>query len=151
MDNVYINLAGFLVCSSIIIYSGTKLSYYGDKIAELTGMGKAWVGLILMASVTSLPFVDGNGRVTRIAKNWMLMYDLYPPIFINDATQKKEYITTLSNSFKELMKQPDKWNDHTNQFFDQELDRLLLNASFLYESINLIGLKREKLITKNER
>jgi hypothetical protein len=49
------------------------------------------------------------------------------------------------------MKQPDKWNDHTNQFFDQELDRLLLNASFLYESINLIGLKREKLITKNER
>jgi len=35
------------------------------------------------------PFSDGNGRVTRIAKNWMLMYDLYPPIFINDAPQKK--------------------------------------------------------------
>jgi hypothetical protein len=89
------------------------------------------------------PFVDGNGRVTRIAKNWMLMYDLYPPIFINDTPQKKEYITTLANSFKELMNQPHKWNDSTEQFFEQELDRLLTNASLLYESINIIGKARE--------
>jgi Fic family protein len=88
------------------------------------------------------PFVDGNGRVTRIAKNWMLMYDLYPPIFINDAPQKKEYIATLANSFKELMNHPSKWNDYTGQFFEQELDRLLTNASLLYESINLIGKDR---------
>jgi Fic family protein len=96
------------------------------------------------------PFVDGNGRVTRIAKNWMLMYDLYPPIFINDAPQKKEYIATLANSFKELMKHPNKWNDYTEEFFEQELDRLLVNATLLYNSINLIGKDREnKLI--NER
>jgi len=88
------------------------------------------------------PFVDGNGRVTRIAKNWMLMYDLYTPIFINDAPQKKEYIATLANSFKELMNHPSKWNDYTGQFFEQELDRLLTNASLLYESINLIGKDR---------
>ena len=95
------------------------------------------------------PFVDGNGRVTRIAKNWMLMYDLYPPIFIDDAIQKKEYITTLGNSFKELMKHPNHWNIFTEQFFEQELDRLLINANLLYESINLIGKDREnKLINK---
>ena len=91
------------------------------------------------------PFVDGNGRVTRIAKNWMLMYDLYPPIFIDDAPQKKEYITTLSNSFKQLMYHPNKWNDYTAQFFEQELDRLLINATLLYESINLIGINRERV------
>jgi hypothetical protein len=90
------------------------------------------------------PFVDGNGRVTRIAKNWMLMYDLYPPIFINDTIQKKEYISTLSTSFSELNKIPDKWNEFTNLFFDQELDRLLVNTKLLYESINMIGLKREE-------
>jgi hypothetical protein len=90
------------------------------------------------------PFIDGNGRVTRIAKNWMLMYDLYPPIFINDAPQKKEYIATLGSSFKELMIHPNKWNEYTEQFFEQELDRLLINASLLYESINLIGINREK-------
>jgi hypothetical protein len=91
------------------------------------------------------PFVDGNGRVTRIAKNWMLMYDLYPPIFINDAPQKKEYITTLGNSFRELLKHPEKWNDFTEQFFEQELDRLLINASLLYENVSIIGLNREKI------
>lgn len=88
------------------------------------------------------PFVDGNGRITRIAKNWILMYDLYPPIFINDAEQKKEYITTLANSFKELSKNPNQWNVFTAQFFEQELDRLLLNANLLYESINNIGINR---------
>jgi len=90
------------------------------------------------------PFVDGNGRVTRIAKNWMLMYDLYPPIFINDAFQKKEYNTTLGKSFKVLLKHPVKWNEYTDQFFEQELDRLLMNASTLYESINRIGLNRKQ-------
>jgi Fic family protein len=89
------------------------------------------------------PFADGNGRVTRIAKNWMLMYDMYPPIFIDDAPQKKEYITTLANSFKELMNHPLKWNNFTATFFDQELDRLLVNAKLLYESISIIGLNRE--------
>lgn len=90
------------------------------------------------------PFVDGNGRVTRIAKNWMLMYDLYPPIFINDAPQKKEYIATLSKSFRELSNSPKKWNEHTENFFEQELDRLLVNATLLYETVNKIGLEREK-------
>ena len=89
------------------------------------------------------PFVDGNGRVTRIAKNWILMYDLYPPIFINDSVEKKEYVSTLGNSFRELTIHPNKWNKYTAKFFEQELDRLLINATFLYESINEIGINRE--------
>jgi hypothetical protein len=70
------------------------------------------------------------------------MYDLYPPIFINDANQKKEYITTLGNSFRELSIHPNKWNIYTAQFFEQELDRLLVNAKLLYESVNQIGKNR---------
>jgi cation:H+ antiporter len=50
-----LTLFGFLLCAAIIFFSGTKLSYCGDQIAEITGMGKAWFGLIMMASVTSLP------------------------------------------------------------------------------------------------
>jgi len=90
------------------------------------------------------PFADGNGRVTRIAKNWMLMYDLYPPIFINDVVQKKEYIDTLSKSFKKLENSPKKWNEYTETFFEQELDRLLVNANLLYDTVNKIGLDRAK-------
>ena len=49
------NYVGFLVCAIIIFFAGKKLSVYGDKIADKTGLGKAWIGLILMASITSLP------------------------------------------------------------------------------------------------
>jgi hypothetical protein len=90
------------------------------------------------------PFADGNGRVTRVAKNWMLMYDLYPPIFIDNAPKKKEYITTLSKSFSQLESFPKKWNEHTEMFFEQELDRLITNVTLLYDTVNKIGLNREK-------
>lgn len=56
---------GFIVCTSMIVYSGTKLSQYGDIIAEKTGLGRAWIGVVLMASVTSLPeLVTGISSVT---------------------------------------------------------------------------------------
>jgi cation:H+ antiporter len=48
-------ITGFTICAIVIFFAGKKLAYYGDAIAELTGFGKAWIGLILMASVTSLP------------------------------------------------------------------------------------------------
>src|SRR3990172_451335 len=55
----------FIICTSAIVYSGTKLAKYGDIIAEKTGMGRAWIGLVLMASVTSLPeLVTGISSVT---------------------------------------------------------------------------------------
>ena len=66
---------------------------------------------------------------------------------VSDATQKKEYISTLGNSFKQLLKQPQQWNEYTEKFFDQELDRLLINAQYLYDSINLIGINREKTLS----
>ena len=56
---------GFLICTAVIVYSGTKLSKYGDIIAEKTGFGRAWIGIVLMASVTSLPeLVTGISSVT---------------------------------------------------------------------------------------
>ncbi len=55
----------FILCSGVIVYCGTKLSRYGDVIAEKTGMGRAWIGLILMAGVTSLPeLITGVSSVT---------------------------------------------------------------------------------------
>jgi cation:H+ antiporter len=56
---------GFIVCTSMIVYAGAKLSKYGDIIAEKTGLGRAWIGVVLMASVTSLPeLVTGISSVT---------------------------------------------------------------------------------------
>ncbi|SDW01357.1 sodium:calcium antiporter [Nitrosomonas communis] len=45
----------FLLCLIIIGYAGVKLSVFGDVIADKTGLGGSWVGLIMLATVTSLP------------------------------------------------------------------------------------------------
>jgi cation:H+ antiporter len=56
---------GFFICTIVIVFAGTKLSRYGDILAEKTGFGRAWIGLILMASVTSLPeLITGISSVT---------------------------------------------------------------------------------------
>jgi len=45
----------FLVCLGIILLAGTKLARYGDIIAEKTGLGGIWVGMVLLAAITSVP------------------------------------------------------------------------------------------------
>lgn len=49
----------------------------------------------------------------------------------------------LSKSFGELNKTPKKWNEHTEKFFGQELDRLIINTTLRYDKVNEIGLERE--------
>ncbi len=55
----------FLVCVALIGVAGTVLSRYGDVIADKTGLSGTWVGLVLLATVTSLPeLVTGVSAVT---------------------------------------------------------------------------------------
>jgi cation:H+ antiporter len=55
----------FIACTAVIVYAGSRLSKYGDIIAEKTGLGRMWVGALLLAAVTSLPeLVSGVAAVT---------------------------------------------------------------------------------------
>ncbi len=45
----------FIVATLIIIFSGVRLSHYGDLIAQKTGLTRAWIGILLLAAITSLP------------------------------------------------------------------------------------------------
>jgi cation:H+ antiporter len=55
----------FVVCTTVIVYSGSRLAKYGDILAEKTGLGRAWIGVVLVASVTSLPeLITGIVSVT---------------------------------------------------------------------------------------
>lgn len=85
------------------------------------------------------PFIDGNGRTVRMAKNWMLMYHLYSPIFISGAAEKKDYIRTLEKSFLLLNKEPGVWNEHLEAFFNQELNRLMKNCASVYDFVRETG------------
>ena len=39
----------------IILFAGTKLARYGDALAEKTRLGHIWIGLLLLAFITSVP------------------------------------------------------------------------------------------------
>jgi len=45
----------FLTCLLMIGFAGVVLSFYGDVIADKTGLGGTWIGVIMLATVTSLP------------------------------------------------------------------------------------------------
>lgn len=55
----------FLLCIAIIGIAGVKLTHYGDAIADKTGIGGTWIGVLLLATVTSLPeLATGISSVT---------------------------------------------------------------------------------------
>jgi len=45
----------FALCVALIAVAGPVLTQYGDIIARLTGLSRSWIGLILLATATSLP------------------------------------------------------------------------------------------------
>lgn len=57
----------FLICSAVIFGAGWGLSWSGDVLAEKSGLGRTWIGLILLATVTSLPeLFSGVSSITII-------------------------------------------------------------------------------------
>jgi cation:H+ antiporter len=54
-----------LACLVVIGFAGWRLSRYGDILAEKTGLSASWIGLILLATATSLPeLATGISAVT---------------------------------------------------------------------------------------
>ncbi len=45
----------FLLCAALIGFAGYQLSRYAEVIAHRTGLSGSWIGLALLATVTSLP------------------------------------------------------------------------------------------------
>jgi cation:H+ antiporter len=45
----------FVLCAALIGVAGFQLSRYGDTIARRTGLSGSWIGVALLATVTSLP------------------------------------------------------------------------------------------------
>lgn len=74
----------FVICLALIIIAGSKLSRYGDLIARKTGMGRVWTGVILLATITSLPeLATGISSVSFIGKPDLTMGDLFGSNMVN--------------------------------------------------------------------
>ena len=53
--DLWLNLLLFAVAAAAVWVAGSRLSGYTDAIADATGIGKAFLGLVLLAGATSLP------------------------------------------------------------------------------------------------
>ena len=53
--SIWLNALIFVAAAACVWFAGGKLSEYADVIAERTGLGRAFVGLLLLATATSLP------------------------------------------------------------------------------------------------
>ena len=88
----------FVFCSLLIIFAGIKAAKYGDIIAEKTILGRALVGLLLLALITSLPEVFcGISAVAIVGIPDLTLGDIFGSCIFNllilgilDVLNKKE-------------------------------------------------------------
>ena len=74
----------FVVCLAIIVAAGSSLAKYGDRIAERTGVGRVWVGVVILAAITSLPeLASGISSVTFVGQPDLTMGDLFGSNLVN--------------------------------------------------------------------
>lgn len=52
---LWLNSGLFLVGAAVVWFAGTRLATHANAIAEITGLGSALVGMLLLGGITSLP------------------------------------------------------------------------------------------------
>ena len=67
----------FLLSAVVIVVAGTKLARYADQIAELSGLGRLWIGVVLVAGATSLPEVITDISAARLGAPDLAVGDLF--------------------------------------------------------------------------
>ncbi|MBL7157444.1 MAG: sodium:calcium antiporter [Candidatus Omnitrophica bacterium] len=64
MNIVWLKLA---ICAGLILFAGKHVAKYADVIAEKTGLSRLWIGVVLVATATSLPeLFTGVGSVVFV-------------------------------------------------------------------------------------
>src|SRR5688572_1755865 len=67
----------FLTTALVIVFTGVRLARYGDVLGEKIGLGRSWVGVVLLAATTSLPELFTGFGATALAN--------LPDIAVGDA------------------------------------------------------------------
>jgi cation:H+ antiporter len=57
----------FLATALVIVLAGVRLARYGDVLGEKSGLGRSWIGLVLIAATTSLPELFTGVGATALA------------------------------------------------------------------------------------
>ncbi len=73
----------FLLSAAAVILAGSRLSRDGDVLAEVTGLGGAWVGAILVAGITSLPELATDIYAVNDGEHGLAVGDLFGSCMAN--------------------------------------------------------------------
>jgi len=67
----------FAILAGFIIIVGKKLSLYGDAIGDLMGIEKSWIGIVMLAAVTSLPEMVTSISATLMGNPQMAISNIF--------------------------------------------------------------------------
>jgi len=67
----------FVILAGFIIVVGKKLSLYGDAIGDLMGIEKSWIGIVMLAAVTSLPEMVTSISATLMGNPEMAVSNIF--------------------------------------------------------------------------
>jgi cation:H+ antiporter len=57
----------FMAVALVIVFAGVRLARYGDVLGEKSGLGRSWIGVVLLAATTSLPELFTGFGATALA------------------------------------------------------------------------------------
>jgi cation:H+ antiporter len=72
-----IYVLGFLASGLVVIIAGTALARHADAIAEVTKIGRIWIGSVLLAGATSLPELTTDLAAVRFGAVDLAVGDLF--------------------------------------------------------------------------
>lgn len=72
-----IHLIVFLASATIVVWGGVALARFADAIAAATGIGRLWVGSVLLAAATSLPELVTGVAAIRMGAVDLAVGDLF--------------------------------------------------------------------------
>src|SRR6056297_2360639 len=74
--SLFFAIITFVIATLVIIFAGTALTRYADKLADKTGLGEALVGAVFLGGVTSIA-----GIITSV----VAAYNNHPQLAISNA------------------------------------------------------------------
>ncbi|NQT00089.1 MAG: hypothetical protein HQ595_03305, partial [Candidatus Omnitrophica bacterium] len=113
----------FIVAAAIVVFAGYRICIYADKIAQTLKIGRTFVGLILLAVVTSLPELAVALSATKIGALDLALGDLFGSNLFN--------LTIVAVIFFILAKQPKKLSFDYTHFISLGFSLLLVSLAAL--------------------
>ncbi|MCZ7661045.1 MAG: sodium:calcium antiporter [Xanthobacteraceae bacterium] len=80
---LWVNVVVFVLAAAVVWAAGTRLARDLDGIAELTGMGRAFMGMLFLGGVTSLPEVAAVGTAAWTGNAALATNNLLGSVAIN--------------------------------------------------------------------